>query len=110
MIKIVGSSLFNDKVKIIDFNFKIKNYLTLSEKIFILLEIPETCYFNENIFCAKNTGELLWQVEKIEHIYEDSPYDGIQIKNGNLIGRNYDSFDYLIDENTGRIVSKIFTK
>ncbi len=101
---------YKDKM-IYEFPYKIKDFKFIKDRVIVLIESPVKSNFNENIFCLNLNGDLIWQVEKIDHIYSDSPYDSIEVDEKVILkADNYDSFLYELDIETGKILDKRFTK
>lgn len=110
-IKILNNILFVDNLEVYSFIFDIKDFIVLDERIVVLINSPTKSLFNENIFCIDKNGQLIWQVEKVVHIYEDSPYDKIvNCNNESIEAWNCDSCNYLINIQNGKIISRRFTK
>lgn len=110
-IFLLDNLLYVDNVIIYQFQYDIKEFNVFNDKIIVLLKSPIKQNFNENIFCVDVFGNLKWQIEKTSHIYEDSPYDKI-IKISELFieAWNYDSNNYIVDVETGKILSQRFLK
>lgn len=96
--------------KIIIFDFPIRQVLKFNHCFVVRLEPDIGQIYNENIFGISNEGKILWQIEPLSHVYEDSPYTGLgQI--GNLAQLcNWDGADLIIDPYTGQIISKGYSK
>jgi outer membrane protein assembly factor BamB len=107
----VRNIIYKDDIELCKFRFDIADVKVSVSRMIVLLKSPEGSFFNENIFCINENGELIWQIESISHFYDDSPYDRISIISDNTIEAwNYDSINYFVDINTGKILSKKFTK
>ncbi len=105
----------NNKLKFssgASYNFKYPiDEIKICEKIVIVrLDIPPKVILNENVYGISENGELLWQIEKLDHIYEDSPYTGMTLKEGKLILYNWDGLEVNIDPKTGKVISKSYGK
>jgi outer membrane protein assembly factor BamB len=67
--------------------------------------------YNENVFgISKTTGEIVWQIEPIPHVREDSPYVYLGKEEDKVIVGNWDGDMLTIDPETGKILKKEFTK
>lgn len=106
-----GNSIYVNNFIIYNFEYNIRDFKIVSSKILILLESPPNSFHNENIYCIDESGNVIWQVEKITHIYPDSPYDKIIVSKGDVLqGYNYDGCVYNILIDSGRIISRKFLK
>ena len=96
--------------KIIIFDFPIRQLLKFNHCFIVRLEPDIGHIYNENVFGISNEGKILWQIEPLPHVYEDSPYTGLgQI--GDLAQLfNWDGTDLVIEPYTGRIISKRYSK
>ena len=55
-------------------------------------------------------GKIIWQIEKIPYVYEDSPYTWIGKQDGYLKLGNWDGTDLTVNPKTGEIIQKSFSK
>jgi hypothetical protein len=103
------NKILRDKIATL-YPYNILKYDYLNDDILILFESPMKSNFNENLILFSSNGNLLWAIEKVEHPYEDSPYDGFDIFDNQIYGYNYDGHMYIINIKTGNILSKTFKK
>lgn len=94
----------------IPFQHNIAELLVFPEVIIVRLDIPYRVLFNENVYGISHEGNLLWQIPKIDHVYQDSPYTGMKIMNNELILCNWDGLDVTIDPITGNILKTSYGK
>ena len=96
--------------KIITFSFPVSQLIQFEQIIVVSVEPEQHHILNENLFGVSYGGKILWQIEKMEHVSNDSPYMGIAKKNEMLSAYNWDGFRYLINPETGKIIDKEFVK
>lgn len=99
-----------DSEKIVTFSYAIGAIEKFDNRFVVMIDPPANTIFNENIYGVSYDGKILWQVEKIAHVDQDSPYTGIGKENNFLSAYNWDGHDYCIDLNTGKILGKKFVK
>lgn len=90
------------------FKFSIAEIKVFEKIVIVRLDIPAKVIHNENVYGISENGELIWQIEKIGHIYDDSPYTGMAVKENKLILYNWDGLEVKIDPKTGKVFSKSF--
>lgn len=68
---------------------------------FVVRTDPETgsCE-NRNVCAIGPQGNLLWKVNGRKHVYDDSPYTNIELKDGKLILNNWDGLTLIINPET----------
>lgn len=107
----IQNQLFKDNNSLIKFQFPIAEFKLIENFIIVLLDVPLDIVLNENLFCIDLNGAILWQIEKIKHIYNDSTFTNIIIdKNNNIQSYNQDGFMYTINIYSGKIIEKRFLK
>jgi len=105
-----SSILFLKSGKTIPFRYDIAEIQIIHEVIIVRLDIPHKVIFNENVYGISHDGRQLWQVPKLDHIYQDSPYTGMKIVNNELILCNWDGLDVTIDPISGRVLKSSYGK
>lgn len=103
------SALFFENIRIGEFMYPIRNLLDLTDRYVILLEIPSTVDFPDNIFCYSKKGEKLWQIEKKEMPHKFSTYYSLAYTSGSLLVYS-SSIERIVDLNTGKIIKTDFIK
>lgn len=96
--------------KMISLPTVIKQFEAFDRVIVVRVHPKGINFLNENVFGISYEGEILWQIEKVDHVDKDSPYTGLSKKDELLTAYNWDGFDYLIDPNTGKVINKEFVK
>lgn len=104
---ITTSNLFFKKI---EFLFDIRQIEEINDIVIVRLDIPLGVIFNENIYAVSADGEILWQIPKMSHVYEDSPYVNMLVKGENIELYNWDGTILLIEPATGKILEKGYTK
>lgn len=104
-IQIENNSVYKDSLKIKEFDFPIKEFISLKHGIAILLHGDYYKNNNENIFFIDYEGKIVWQIPPIKYIYNTSPYVGLTKENEESFwATNWDGTTILIDTLTGKIV------
>jgi hypothetical protein len=94
----------------VDLPYQIIEYIVFDSVIVVRLKSPLKSGYNENVFGVSLTCNILWQIPKIKHLYEDSPYTGMIKQGDNILLSNWDGDDLLVEPITGKILSKQFSK
>jgi len=68
----------------------------------LLVEPDQEC--NENIFCYENSGRLMWQIGEIPRVRPHSPYTGMELRDGVLIGYAWCGATGKFDLRTGKAI------
>lgn len=114
MNNVIKYKIENKKLKLIDianekiilFAFPIRQIIQFPNCFVVRLEPDVGQIYNENVFGVSNEGKMLWQIESMPHVYEDSPYTGLG-QDGDLAKlSNWDGTDLLIEPYTGKILKK----
>ncbi len=99
-----------DSVNHVQFSFEIKQVENFGDLLVVRLKVPVGITYNENVFGVSYDGRILWQIEKLKYIYKDSPFTGM-VREGDYIKLcNWDGTDLIVDPNTGKIISKGYSK
>lgn len=99
--------LMNDKlIKKVKFPFKIGQAESFDDILIVLLEPPPNAIFNENIFGVSYDGRMLWQIQKVDHNVDNSPYINMGSKNNLFFAHNWDGFFYFFDTKNGGIIDR----
>ena len=71
------------------------------------LEIPIKTIYNENVFGVNLDGNIIWQIPKVDLLYDDSPFVGlIKEDKKSVWAINWDGTALLLDVNTGEILKR----
>lgn len=100
----------NEVEKLVIFDFPIRQVIKFHDCFVVRLEPDIGQIYNENVFGISHEGKILWQIESISLVYEDSPYTGIGKEGEKAKLCNWDGTDLLIDPYTGKIIKKSFSK
>ena len=105
-LRVLGISSYRDII----FDFPIGQVLMIMQRILVRLEpdIEEIC--NENVFCVTLDEGIIWQVEKVKKMRDDSPYTNVVIRNGKLFFYSWDGFRMEVNLKDGKIINTVFTK
>ena len=98
------------ETKEVVFEFPIKQVLEFENGILIRLEPDINKIFNENVFCLSFTPKIIWQIEPVKKLDNDSPYTNIVIKNGKLFLYSWSGEEMEVNIKSGIVISKIFRK
>lgn len=96
--------------KIVIFDFPIRQVVQFRNCYVVRIEPSVGEIYNENVFGISKEGRILWQIEPIAHIYEDSPYTGIGQVNDSVKLSNWDGTDLTVNPATGDVIQKSFSK
>jgi len=88
------------------FKYNIAQIIELENVVVVRLDVPSKEKHNENIYCISKKGKMIWQIDRLDHVYDDSPYTGMSIKDGDLTIYNWDGLEVVIEPETGRIMNK----
>jgi hypothetical protein len=109
--------LSDDRKKIIlqsgetvSFDYPVNDFLVFQKVTVVILDVPVQKKFNENVFAISDNGNILWQIEKRQFVYENSPYTGIESSGNNVILYNWDGLKLTVVPETGEIISQVFEK
>ncbi|NKB46261.1 MAG: hypothetical protein GKR77_00535 [Legionellales bacterium] len=100
----------SDSIKKVILPLAIEEVKCFEDMLVVLLDYSMDEIFNENVFGISAEGKVLWQIEKIFHAYEHSPFTNIGQKNDLLSAYNVEGYNYFVDLKTGKIVDKEFIK
>lgn len=106
-----SNTLLKDNCVIYTFKYNIEEIVSINNLIVVLLNTPMNSNYNENLLCVNSSGDFIWQVERVAHIYDDSPFTNIvPVDEKHIKSYNQDGFMYTIDIHTGKIIKKSFMK
>lgn len=94
----------------VKFKYEIDKIVEVKNICIVMLEVPSNKIYNENIFGVDKTGKIIWQIEKVKHIYKSSPYMDLFEKDEQIWAGNWDGDLYRLDIQTGIILEKKYTK
>lgn len=95
-----------DTGKTVTFDYLIADAVAFDDVIVVRLNSPSAEHFNENVFGVGCDGKILWQIEKKEHVYDESPYTYIGQRGNNVILFNFDGLELTIEPVTGKILKE----
>lgn len=90
--------------------FPIKAAIPANGILVVLLDIPPRTIENENVFGMQADGTIAWQIERLPHVYEDSPYTSIATANGEVTAFNWDGDQVTLETATGKAKSISYKK
>lgn len=94
----------------VEFTWPIADVIQFDDVLVVRLEPSPGSCFNENVFGISKSGNVIWTIAPVKHVYEDSPYTGI-LKKGNFIKLfNWDGDELVVDPESGVIVEKGYGK
>lgn len=70
---------------------------------------PGTC-FNENVFGVRPDGSIAWTIAPRKHVYNDSPYTSLALRDGGVMLYNWDGDELLVEAQTGQTISQGYGK
>ncbi|HMO67340.1 MAG TPA: hypothetical protein PKD92_01290 [Novosphingobium sp.] len=90
--------------------FPVKLAIRSGEVLIVLLDIPVGSIENENVFGIRPDGTTAWQIERLPHVYDDSPYTNITITDGEVKAYNWDGDEVVLDPATGKSIGVSYKK
>ncbi len=101
----------NDGINNVNFDSKIKQ-VEQFDNLLIVRVNPKTKagFLNENIFGVSFDGKILWQIEVLPHVYENSPYTGMSKEGESIKLCNWDGTDLIVNPVSGKIIKKGHSK
>jgi hypothetical protein len=112
-VKINGDSLVfeeNDD-RTTQFSWPIRQVIQFNGLLIVRVEPDPNIRFNQNVYAVdRRTGEILWQIERREYGYGNSPYTSVCMEGTKLIAGNWDGWDDTVDLSTGKILGSRFSK
>ena len=98
----------------LDFEYPIKETLSLDEIIIILVESPFNILYRQNVFAIKSSGDFLWRIDDLELFYTGSDpcfYVGVELNEKNeLVLFNWCDTAVIVNPETGKFIRKYQTK
>jgi hypothetical protein len=91
-------------------DFTIDKSVEYDGDVIIMISLKSNKCINENVVRLSVSDDIIWIIEKSEHVYNDSPYVNIYLEDNYLYAFNWDASMYKIDLQTGRIIDKQFMK
>ena len=109
-------SLINDCLFVnnthVEFKYPVDKVLSINQTMVVLLKVPLTEVFNENIFGVNDQGKIIWQVQERLNLHRnDEPYMNIWVTDDDRLNCN-DSIglNFWIDSSNGSITYVGLTK
>jgi hypothetical protein len=99
--------------KVVDFDHSIAEVVEFDDVLVVRLKIPPKIVYNENVFGLDFRGEILWKVEPIKHVTEDSSYVGIKKRgerSDTVFLYNWDGKRLEVDSRTGNVIGRDWLK
>lgn len=94
----------------VDFPYPVAETVIFSDVVIVRVEPPVGIIFNENIFGISLTGDLLWQIKTLKHVYGDSPYTSVKEVVSGIKLSNWDGDDVIVNPKTGSILQVGYSK
>jgi len=110
MIEKKERSLYLKEIEIYSFEYPIQQVIEIEDVLICRVEPPSNIVMNENVFGISRTGKMLWQVEKMDYVYQDSPYTNICYKDSKLLLSNWDGLNVIVNFKTGVIEDKEYSR
>jgi len=85
------------------------NHEDIVLKLFNWMDYPKN-QAARNVEAYDKNGNCLWVIESLNGNPETDYYTNISSKNGKIHAFNFQCYDCLIDESTGKVISSKFTK
>jgi hypothetical protein len=101
----VEKNILKVKSEEVQFDWPIAEIVAFNDILVVRVEPDPGVCFNENVFGVSANGEIVWAVEKLKHVYGDSPYTKIIAKDEHVKLFNWDGDELLVDPFTGKITA-----
>lgn len=108
--RVEGKTVAFNNGKEITFIYEIGDTVYCNRVVAVRLIIPTDVVLNENIYGYTTDGDMLWQIEKVGLPYVNSPYTGLWCEAENFMAYNWSGFELTLDPQTGKVISRLFTK
>lgn len=110
--KIDGHKVRFGNGTVLEFEFPISQHIACGNLTIILLLIPSDIIYNQNVFALSESGQIIWQIEKLEqHYFQDHcPFNEAMVDEQNLIIFNWCDYRFSINPLDGKVLDKAFTK
>jgi hypothetical protein len=92
------------------FDLPIRKAIAVDDVIVVLLDVPKGVTLNENIFGVACAGGVIWQIARAQHVYDDSPYTDLLLRDGAAVASNWDGDMVAINISDGSVTKMSYTK
>ena len=96
--------------KVVKFSQKVEEILQFQNMLIVRIESPMGVVFNENIYGVDLNGVIIWQIPKVDHVHENSPYTGMKLAGDSIILYSREGVEHTIEPKTGKIIKKELVK
>ncbi len=102
----VSKQLIINGKSIYIFDYDIAEFIIYANKVLVRLDVlAKNSKLNENVYCLDMNGNIIWQMEQISRISQDSPIVDMRLENHNTLKVIDWSGEYFIlDVNNGKII------
>jgi len=83
----------------------VKEAVADTDKAYLLLSVAADEDNNTNVIALSESGTKMWEIEPPAKGMRNVPYNGIQMREGSLIVYNLNSYKFVVDTDTGDILS-----
>lgn len=99
-----NNTLYTD-LKEVSFDFPIKQVIKYRGMFIVLISPLENLEYPSNVFGVNNEGDIMWRIKSFNG--EQIIFHSIEVnlENGKLYLKDFNHFKYIIDSETGEIVS-----
>ena len=106
----VNKNILSINNKDIKFSHDIRNYLTIDDKVIVLLSIPFNDETLDNIYCYNKYGIIQWQVQPIKEAFPDLKtalcFEFISIVDNELGATDFYGRRFIINPENGKLIRK----
>jgi hypothetical protein len=93
------------------FEHPVRDVLVDRDHIIVRVEPPPGTVLNENVFGLSFEGQRTWTIEKIRHVYDDSPFTGLsRHSDGSVWASNWDGASCRLDPKSGAVLEVVAGK
>lgn len=94
----IGSDLSN--AQSVKFSWPVIQVIPTNGSLVVRTEPAPGAGDNQNVCAIDESGKVVWTVKSRKHVYEDSPYTNVELKDGMLILYNWDGLRVIVNPQT----------
>lgn len=94
----------------VDFDCPIAETVAVGALILVRLDPAPDDALNENVFAVDSSGEIVWRVPPVPHVYEDSPYTSLKVAGDEVYLSNWDGLNLTVELQSGKILAQEYGK
>lgn len=92
------------------FDWPVREAIEVDGVIVVRTESPPGRINNRNVYGVLLDGNVVWRVQPVATVYEDSPFVSLIHQGENVVLGNWDGMEIVIDARTGKEVSRRYRR